>query len=100
MASRTRTYDDLAYLDECGALDGVAAIIAERRRQMEVSGHALEADDRFGRQELLGVARYCITSPAVPAEVAQAGALCAAELDRLAQVQVAQGANSRPFPVP
>jgi hypothetical protein len=89
MTSRTRTYDDLAWLDDHGALNGVAAVIAERRRQLEMSGHGLAEDDRYDGQELLGVARYCITLPANRVEVAQAGALCAAELDRLARIQAA-----------
>jgi hypothetical protein len=63
-----RARDDLAWLSAHGALAGVAAIIAERRAMAERGDpppreYAAEGALNFG-------------------ETAQAGALCAAELDQ------------------
>jgi hypothetical protein len=87
--------DDLARLADFGALAGVAEIVRERLRQVEQLGYSAEHDDRHDRGELVmaadstlhasfadvaeGVAGY----PECEEFYRQAGALLAAEMDRL-----------------
>jgi hypothetical protein len=86
---------DLAYLFEMGALAGVAEVIRERRHQIEQLGYTPERDRRHDNAELIGKAVDRInelgtgiaegTAGWTDAErtMAQAGALAAAEIDRL-----------------
>lgn len=64
----TQAIADLGYLGSHGALAGVAAVIAERRRQVE------RGDGPPGE--------YAAESALNFGESARAGALCAAEIDR------------------
>jgi hypothetical protein len=97
----------IGYLAQHGALAGVAAVIRERRRQVEAKGHTLEHDDGHtggwlsdgaARERLSGL-RYGRAlqeqAAAVPPRAGppgpefeqemlrEAGALCAAKIDRL-----------------
>jgi hypothetical protein len=87
--------DDLDYLHKHGALAGVGEIIRERRRQIE-QGHTPERDREQRSHGTLvymagGQAERCryrrLDGLANPADderaMAQAGALAAAEIDRL-----------------
>lgn len=84
---------DIAWLEKHGAVDGVAAIVAERRRQIEngfTVEHDREHDDGWlgwqaGTRGVLGsymVQHDPVKADAIP-EFAEAGALAAAEIDRL-----------------
>lgn len=87
MADYIQIRDDLAYLARHEALEGVAAIIAERRRQLGL-GYTAHHDDHDHERGDLTVraadkatgALTCDRSPS--RSLAQAGALCAAEIDR------------------
>jgi hypothetical protein len=69
---------DLAYLARCGALAGVAEVIAERRRQVE-QGATAKQDDQLTHGELTAYAERRIRL----GKLRQAAALLAAEIDRL-----------------
>jgi hypothetical protein len=69
---------DLAYLARCGALAGVAEVIAERRRQVE-QGATADRDDQLRHGELTAYAERRIRL----GKLRQAAALLAAEIDRL-----------------
>jgi len=71
---------DLAYLARHGALAGVTEITAERRRQLE-QGATAGQDDRLTHGELTAYAERRIRL----GKLRQAGALLAAEIDRLAR---------------
>lgn len=96
----------IGYLAQHGALAGVAAVIRERRRQIEDKGHTVEHDDghadgwlsdgaarsrlsglRSSRAELDGRVEVLVSGvngPGFDEEMLrEAGALCAAEIDRL-----------------
>lgn len=101
-ASLARARLDLLYLQDHGALAGVAEIIRERRRQIEELGYTPEHDDRLGPRShpsLVGMAGdkismgygldavvNQITPGDQAAYCAKAGALLAAEADRLHRV--------------
>jgi hypothetical protein len=89
---------DLAWLERNGAIAGVAAVVAERRRQIEKHGYDLTLD---GEHERGWLAREAILrlagagfmlkydpqaghADAIP-ELAAPGALAAAEIDQLTQ---------------
>lgn len=84
---------DLDYLYQAGALPGVAAVIAERRRQLQELNWPLSHDDEhtngllitLARKRLVDVAiaRHEGTTVSETAELAKGGALVAAELDRI-----------------
>lgn len=86
---------NLAWLDDHEALAGVAEVIRERRRQIEQLGHTAEHDDEHTRGQLLQFARARIAQaarevhggtggyPEQEEALRQAGALYAAEIDRL-----------------
>lgn len=87
---------DLYWLAEHGALAGVAEILCERRRQIERLGYTVERDEREHEDGFLVSEASAATTSAIvgvvegisgPADVEhdlrQAGALCAAEIDRL-----------------
>jgi hypothetical protein len=87
-------WDDLAYLHQVGALDGVAEIIRERRRQIERLSYTPEHDDRFpgslvaiaeGRLSDVLLTRRDGTADIGSDEdhLRKAGALAAAEIDRI-----------------
>jgi hypothetical protein len=89
-------YDDLDWLREHDALTGVAEIIRERRRQIEQLGWTLGHDRErhangliagYARAELSGLQATRNDGLADPASdevhLAKAGALAAAEIDRL-----------------
>lgn len=91
-----QAYDDLAWLREHGALDGVAEIIRERRRQIEKLGYTPEQDrQRYADGWLMGLASRQLSrcdmrerdGLAGPGDrehaMAACGALAAAEIDRL-----------------
>ena len=96
---------DLRWLAANEALAGVAEIVRERRRQVEVLGYGAEHDDSHDRGELVmaadstlhasfadvagGVAGY----PECEESYRQAGALLAAEMDRLLRM-LTPGAGS------
>jgi hypothetical protein len=98
MSARDRTAQaqaDLAWLERHGASEGVAAIIAERRKQIEVLGYTRRHDD-LHKDGLLGreagmraiMAHYMVTHDPYgnkdsADEFAEAGAMAAAEIDRL-----------------
>lgn len=97
MSSWSQAVRDLAWLEDHDAVTGVAAVIAERRRQVEQLGYDA-AHDREHHADgwLLGeamqraaVAGYMARHDPVPdvistrQEAAEAGALLAAEIDRL-----------------
>lgn len=86
---------DIAWLERHGAVTGVAAVVAERRRQIE-KGYTPEHDRdehddgwlgwQAGTRGVLGsymVQHDPVTGDAMP-EFAEAGAMAAAEIDRLA----------------
>jgi hypothetical protein len=86
---------DLVWLDDHGAMGGVAEILRERRRQIEVKGYDAAHDDSqdagamiMQAEHRLRVtrARICDGVPVVLA-FRQAGALLAAEMDRLLRHQ-------------
>jgi hypothetical protein len=88
-AKADQLVDDIAWLERHGALAGVTAVIAERRRQIQELGYTIwhdrdeHADGSLGRRaaDKAGGARTCDRPPA--RSLAQAGALAAAEIDRL-----------------
>jgi len=94
-------YDDLAWLSEHGALAGVAEILHERRRQIEVKGHTPESDDGrfdFASMASLTLARVNVTRQQGTADIGsdedglrRAAALAAAEIDRLNRVMTPEG---------
>lgn len=92
---RSGIEDDLDYLQRHGALAGVGEIIRERRRQIE-SGRTIDADRaeyEDGRLvqvvagQVSGVLLGRLHGTTSPAEdesgLAEVGAQCAAEIDRL-----------------
>lgn len=96
---QSEVVDDLNYLEEHGALAGVAEVIRERRRQIEQLGYTVahdgtEHDDgslviRAGRQCSAVVQGVLTTSEGpefVEEKMRQAGALAAAEIDRLSRL--------------
>jgi hypothetical protein len=82
---------DLIWLQSHGALGGVAAVIRERRRQIEQLGYDTAHDDRHDLAELAfwsaDRARRAASDiiPTAQRKLAQAAALAAAEIDRLAR---------------
>ena len=99
MSTRDRTAQaqaDLAWLERHGAVEGVAAIVAERRKQVEVLGYTPAHDAAQHEDGWLGwqagsravVAQYMVAhdpkgNKDSSDEFAEAGALAAAEIDRL-----------------
>jgi hypothetical protein len=96
--------DDLAWLHQRGALAGVAEIIRERRRQIDLFSYTLEVDQHTDNgwlmheaalriiaaegQMLEGTAGY----PEIENALRTSGALSAAEIDRLIGVVTPQEA--------
>jgi hypothetical protein len=88
---------DLLWLSEHGALGGVACILAERRRQIEKLGWTPERDDRHQDGGLAMTASRCLDEMFGAREsgrdeqaadsrlLRSAGALAAAEIDRLSR---------------
>jgi hypothetical protein len=87
---------DLMYLDDNGALTGAAEIIRERRRQIEHKGYTPEhdqrnhADGKLANMVADSVAAVIVERleglsgpPADQSGLAEAGAMAAAEIDRL-----------------
>jgi hypothetical protein len=95
-------YDDLVWLHEHGALAGVAEVIRERRRQIEAIGWTLELDDALVHGSLATMAATRVNKLRASrrdgtADVGsdeeylrEAGALLAAEIDRLNRAFSAQ----------
>lgn len=83
---RTLMYD-LMYLDDAGALDGIAMIAAERRRQIEELGYDALHDDKLNAFDL-GKKAAVHASGALESQKgaywswAAAGSLAAAAIDR------------------
>ena len=87
--------DDLGWLDEHGALAGVAEIIRERRRQIELYDWTVEHDDQHAQGWLIMGALARVTQlyseildgtagyPEAEAAMREAGAMFAAETDRI-----------------
>lgn len=88
--------DDLVFLRDSGALAGVAEIIRERRRQVEAKGRTLEHDARAHSDGWLVSSARCRLAvldmetrdgtagyPEAEEALRKAGALLAAEIDRL-----------------
>lgn len=99
-AEITEAIGSIGYLAQHGALAGAAAVIRERRRQIEDKGHTVEHDDQHtdgwlpdgaGRERLSGLRYNRVQGPSMPefeeAMLREAGALCAAEIDRLTRAQ-------------
>lgn len=96
MTAMATVYDDLDWLRENGALAGVAEIIRERRRQIESKSYSV-AHDRVhhadgglpgmvvkNSAEAFGHALAGLYGPPeVERQMAKAGAVAAAEIDRL-----------------
>jgi hypothetical protein len=88
-----RARDDLAWLSAHGALAGVAAIIRERRQQIEQHGHDAQHDDEifegdadlelggYAYGQLRDIGYGVADNP--QRDLTRAGSLCAAELDRI-----------------
>ena len=86
---------DLAWLERHDAVAGVAALVAERRRQIETNGFSASHDQDhqpgwLAQQAMVkaAVAAYMLESdpPGDPEschELAEAGAMLAAEIDRV-----------------
>jgi hypothetical protein len=101
--------ENIGYLAQHGALTGIAGVIRERRRQIEAKGHTVEHDDRHAggwlsdgaaRSRLSGLrssraeldGRVEVLVPVNTREfdgemLREAGALCAAEIDRLTRAR-------------
>lgn len=90
---------DLAWLERHGAVAGVAAILAERRRQIEQLGYGANHDSEHPEGYLatdavlrLAGAAYMIKYDTVPVEaipdIAAAAAVAAAAIDQLAPRRV------------
>lgn len=94
--------DDLVALEAHGALAGVAEILRERRRQIEAKGYTARHDDSLDGQELIAEASNRLAEltrqqaegtagyPEYDTAYRQAGALLAAEIDRLGRMMQAQ----------
>jgi hypothetical protein len=89
-------WGDIAYLHQAGAVDGVAEVIRERRRQIEQLNYTPEHDDGFtatadlASMASLLLARVKVGRQQGTADIGsdeegprEAGALLAAEIDRL-----------------
>jgi len=95
---QSQVVDDLNFLESRGALAGVAEVIRERRRQIEQLGYGLEhdethddgslADRAAGRMSLVRDSRAEGTADPASDEglLREAGALAAAEIDRLSRL--------------
>jgi hypothetical protein len=97
--TQAQVVDDLNYLESRGALTGVAEVIRERRRQIEQLG-LIPEHDRQERSDggLVDLAFVRLTDTSYnrhggisdvksdERDMAQAGALCAAEIDRLSRL--------------
>jgi hypothetical protein len=96
-------WDDLAYLHQQGALAGVAEVIRERRRQIE-HGYTPEYDSHIAAEgslvhlarhwagEVIGTRRAGVADVGSDEEgLRQAGALAAAEIDRLNRLATGEG---------
>lgn len=89
---------DLSWLDDHDALEGLAEIVAERRRQVS-KGYDAAHDDHHTPGQLAHMAELRLGSvtgwqrlpgaavPVSAGDIAGAGALCAALLDRLRRPQ-------------
>lgn len=79
--------EDLAWLSSHGALAGAAEILRERRRQLEALGHIAEHDDALACDQLVQMAEGRLSALLFGARhdhlLHEAGALIAAEVDRL-----------------
>lgn len=96
---------DLGWLHRNGALGGVHEVIRERRRQVEALGYTPEGDDSHIGDGLIAMADIRLSDlraargdgTADPAgderELRQAGALLAAEIDRLHRMMTPPGAQ-------
>jgi hypothetical protein len=93
---RSEALADLRWLDEHGALAGVAEIIRERRRQIEDEGYTPAHDrekhadgylvsraDAESTAAIVGVAEGIFGPEDVEHHMRRSGALAAAEIDRL-----------------
>lgn len=85
--------DDLVALEAYGALSGVAEVLRERRIQVAEKGHTVESDDEHEGLELITEASNCLASigddsgwPEYEKAYREAGALLAAEIDRLGRM--------------
>jgi hypothetical protein len=92
VTARTTAYDDLSWLDDHGAIEGVARIMHERRHQIE-KGFTPEHDRSAHSDGWLAGKVAVEAGYAVAAEfstsvdesaMVRAGATAAAEIDRLA----------------
>jgi hypothetical protein len=87
---QARIEANLDYLRSRGALHGIEMIVAERRRQIEVCGYDAQHDaehpwaelPRIALMRLAGSLSRHTTMDQSDAELAEAGALAAAGLDR------------------
>jgi hypothetical protein len=98
-------HEDIEWLAERGALAGVAEVIRERRRQVEVLSHPVEHDDARTAGELVFRAvvklfRVRRTRGEGTADVGsdedalrKAGALAAAEIDRLNRMMTGENVS-------
>jgi hypothetical protein len=103
VAELKATWDDLAYLDQHGALAGVSEIIRERRRQIEKLGFTAERDDSYADMILTAralhevhavlhdVAEYSASPADAEDGLRKSGALAAAEIDRLNRAMTPEG---------
>jgi hypothetical protein len=99
MSDWSQAVRDLHWLEEHGAVAGVAAVVAERRRQIEKHGYTTEHDREHATGalatdatiRLAGAAYMCRFDPAaheaIP-ELASAAALAAAEIDQVTPREV------------
>ena len=82
---------DLSWLRENGALNGVAAVITERRRQIESLGYDVRHDNGHGSRELARMASMRALDASATrcddrkADLAASGALAAAGIDKMLQ---------------
>lgn len=81
MLSMMGLYEELDWLRDHGALAGVMAIMRERRRQIETKGFTPGHDREHTTSQLTCWALERLFGSAQ--EVTEAGALAAAEIDRL-----------------
>jgi hypothetical protein len=96
VTSFSDAYTDLSWLADAGALDGVAEVLRERRRQLEQKGWSLAHDAQAHNAGKLMVMASQAAAQAYAGAVdgtkdeagcerlmARAGALAAAEIDRV-----------------
>lgn len=80
---------DMVYLYTHGAAEGIELLVKERRRQIEEKGYDAAHDDRHDSKEMLSEAAVKLNSVGAGesdypvTDLVRAGALLAAELDRI-----------------